>query len=383
MRPNSICTAAWLLFLVLGTVGCERTASAGKIRHPTPENIPAETDLADVVRLESQPAGELQPFAERLAKARLVLTLGQLEGAPSTVFGAVEDVDAHVPGRFAVLDSRYNEVRVFDSSGAFVESFGRPGRGPNEFLAPEALESHGADRFIVADRNAQVKVMERTAAGMRQRVTIRLQFTPEDLCVLADNIVVQGPTPGGMLHLYSTDGRHLRSLGDGYRSANPLVSSQLSDGRAACATEAGAIVAMLRYLPYVRGYGTDGTLRWTSRLADFRTIGIEEGVEPDGQPYVVVGAGTGEYDEVEVLHALDEGLVIVQTARHTPQSDQERREHAELRTYVLSARTGKGVYVGNTLPRVLDVAGKRIYTATNDPFPQVRVYELPAAGAAS
>jgi hypothetical protein len=302
---------------------------------------------------------------------------------PSTVFGAVEDVDAHVPGRFAVLDSRYNEVRVFDSNGTFVESFGRPGRGPNEFLAPEALESYGADRFIVADRNAQVKLIERRAAGMQQRLTIQLPFTPEDLCVLANAIVVQGPTPGGMLHLYSHDGRHLRSLGDGYRSRNPLVSNQLSDGRAACATEAGTIVAMLRYLPYVRGYGADGTLRWTSRLADFRTIGIEEGVEPDGQPYVVVGAGPSEYDQVEVLRAFGEGLVIVQTARHTPQSDKERREHAELRTYVLSARTGKGVYVGNTLPRVLDVAGNRIYAATNDPFPQVLVYELPAAGSAS
>lgn len=383
MRPNLSYPAAWLLFLALGTAGCERTASAGKILHPTSENIPAETDLADVVSLESLPAGELQPFAERLAKARLVLTLGQLEGSPSTVFGAVKDVDAYVPGRFAVLDSRYNEVRVFDSNGTFMESFGRPGRGPNEFLAPEALESHGTDRFIVADRNAQVKVMERTATGMQQRVTIQLEFTPEDLCVLANDIVVQGPTPGGMLHLYSTDGRHLRSLGDGYRSSNPLVSNQLSDGRAACATEAGTIVAMLRYLPYVRGYGADGTLRWTSRLADFRTIGIEEGVEPDGQPYVVVGAGAGEYDQVEVLHALEDGMVIVQTSRHTPQSDQERREHAELRTYVLSARTGKGVYVGNTLPRVLDVAGNRIYAATNDPFPHVRVYELPAAGGTS
>ncbi|MBW3570916.1 MAG: hypothetical protein KY467_07410 [Gemmatimonadetes bacterium] len=376
--------AAWLLLLVVSTAGCERTAaSAGKIRHPTAENILPDTELADVVRLEGRPGGELRSFAERLARARLVLTLGTLEGAPSSVFGAVEDVDAHAPGRFAVLDSRYNEIRVFDANGTFVESFGRPGRGPNEFLAPEALESHGPDRFIVADRNAQVKVLERTRAGMQQSVTIQLQFTPEDLCVLGNQIVVQGPMSGRMLHLYSTDGEHLRSLGEGYRSANPLVGNQLSDGRAACATEAGTIVAMLRYLPYVRGYGADGTLRWTSRLADFRTIGIEEGVEDDGRPYVLIGAGAGEYDQVEVLHALDEGLVILQTARHTAESDRERREYAELRTYVLSARTGNGVYVGNTLPRVLDVAGRRIYTGTNDPFPQVRVYELPSADAAS
>lgn len=382
MRPNAICPAASLL-VVLVIAGCERGGEAGTVRHPTPENIPAGTEVTDVSRSGSQTAGGLQPFARRLAQARLVLSLGNLDGAPSTVFGAIEDVDAYAPDRFAVLDSRYNEVRVFDAHGAFVESFGRPGRGPNEFLAPEALESHGADRFIVADRNAQVKIIERTAAGMQQRVTIRLEFTPEDLCVLADDIVVQGPRPDGILHLYSTGGQHLLSIGDGYRSSNPLVRNQLSDGRAACAGDAGTIVTMLRYLPYVRGYGADGTLLWTSRLADFLTIDIVEGVEPNGQPYVLMGAENRDYDQVEVLHAIDEGLVIVQTARHTAQSAQERRDYAELRTYVLSARTGEGVYVGNALPRVLDVAENRIYAATSEPFPQVRVYELPSAEAAS
>ncbi|MBW3631265.1 MAG: hypothetical protein KY464_18530 [Gemmatimonadetes bacterium] len=140
---------------------------------------------------------------------------------------------------------------------------------------------------------------------------------------------------------------------------------------------------MLRYLPYVRGHSADGTLRWTSRLADFRTIRIEEGVESDGQPYVLVGAGGDDYDRVEVLHAVDEGLVIIQTARHTAESGREQRDYAELRTYLISAETGKGVYVGNTLPRVLDVAGNRIYTGVNDPFPQVRVYEIAPAGASS
>ncbi|MBW3630224.1 MAG: hypothetical protein KY464_13110 [Gemmatimonadetes bacterium] len=379
----SLLRPAGLLFVALAAAGCERTAEAGEINHPTAENIPAEAGLADIIGAKSRAGGELQAFAERLAKARLVLTVGKLEGPPSTVFGAVEDVDVHMPGRFAVLDSRYNEVRVFDQNGTFIESFGRPGRGPTEFLAPEALESDGPDRFVVADRNAQVKVIERTPAGMQQRLTIPLQFTPEDLCVLGHDIVVQGPLPGGLLHLYSPDGRHQRTIGGGYQSTNALVRNQLSDGRAACSAKGQTIIAMLRYLPYVRGYGADGTLRWTSRLADFRTIKIEEGVEPDGQPYVLLGEGGGDYDQVEVLHALDDGLVIVQTARHTAQSGRERRDYAELHTYLLSAETGKGVYVGNTVPRVLDVAGNRIYTGSSEPFPQVRVYEIAPAGASS
>lgn len=380
MRLRTIPSAASLLVLVLGTAGCERAVSAGTIRHPTAENVPTDTELADVVRVERQADGELQIAAERLANARLVLTLGELEGAPSTVFGVIQDVEAHAPGRFAVLDARYHEVRIFDSAGAFVESFGREGRGPGEFVAPQALESLGVDRFVVADRNAQVKVVERTDGTMQQRLTIPLQFTPEDLCVFGENMVVQGPGPEGTLHLYSAQGQHVRSVGEAYRSTNSLVRNQLSDGRAACATDAGIIVSMLRYLPYVRGYGADGTLRWTSRLADFHTIGIEEGREPDGRPYVTLDADEGEYDQVEGLHAFADGMVIVQIARHTPQSDSERRDHAELRTYVLSARTGKGAYAGYALPRILDVSGGRIYAAIHEPFPQVRVYELPDAG---
>lgn len=357
---------------------CDQSTRAGSIQHPTRENLPADAQMAEVVRMEGSPSSTLHLAASRLSGAREVLSVGALEGDRYGVFGAVGDLYSDAQGQFTVLDSRFNEVRLYDARGRIIEAFGRPGRGPLEFVAPERLDSDRAGRFVVADRNAEIKVFERDSGEFRHRTTIHLEFTPEDFCMLDGRIFVQGvgQRRAGTIHVYSMGGEHVRSFGEPYRSENPLVRSQLSDGRIGCSEDAQTVVTMFEHLPVLYGYGPDGNLRWMSRLGDFRSISIEEGSEPDGQPYVLMGASGDAYDQVELIEAIPGGYVVVQVAHHTPESVKDRRDYAQLRTYLLSARDGSGAYVGDQLPRIHRVSAGRIFAAVDDPFPQVKIFEL-------
>lgn len=350
--------------------------------HPTAENLPDRSELAASISLRGTIRGDdaLQRFARRLARARPVGAFGAVEGAPSEVFGYVEDVAAGEDGTLFVLDSRYNNVRVHDESGGLLASFGGPGGGPAEFRSPEALKRDARGRVLVADRNNHIKIFEPKGRSWSLAGTIALRLSPEDFCLLGGELLVQGIAHEGFIHAYSPQGARLRSFGQAYVTPNWLVRNQLSDGPIACSEETGTVVTMLKYLPVIYGYSAAGKLLWTSRLEDFQPIRIVEELDAGGRPAVRFQPD-GAHDLAESLQPAPGGMVIVQTARLTPESIRERKEYHELRTYVLSARTGEGVYVGSHLPRISAVTATRVLAASNDPFPQVRVLELPGTEA--
>ncbi|MFL5383491.1 MAG: hypothetical protein ACJ8GN_13310 [Longimicrobiaceae bacterium] len=321
--------------------------------------------------------GTLARFARRLARARPVRSIGALEGTPAMVFGMVEDVATDEAGRFFVLDSRYNNVRIHDASGTPVGSFSGPGRGPGELVSPEALERDRQGRIVVADRYNVIKFFAPRGESFALAGAIAVRFVPEDFCLLGDRIYVQGIAAAGMIHAFTAAGTPIRSFGQPYRSANWLVRNQLSDGPIACSEEAGVVVTMFKYLPIVYGYSAEGRLLWASRLEDFRPIRIVEERDERGVPEV--GFDGGEpYDLAVSLQGAPQGLVVVQTARYTPESIRNGREPAVFDTYLLSAATGQGVYVGNGLPRISAVSRERVLAGVTDPFPQVRILALPA-----
>lgn len=55
-------------------------------------------------------------------------------------------------GRLAVVELSVNEVRVFDSSGTHLRSFGRRGRGPGEFGVISALHPKSIDSLFAYDQ---------------------------------------------------------------------------------------------------------------------------------------------------------------------------------------------------------------------------------------
>lgn len=387
--PTSIVPVLRVLALVatLATAaGCEPSAAEdgsmfdGTV-HPTPENIPEEADLAGVIGMtRGEPGtGELGRVARALRSLEEVAGIGAFEGDKYSMFGLVEDIEVDEEGTVLVLDSRFNDIRSYDRTGAFVRAFGGPGRGPEEFEAPEAMERDPHGWLFVADRANQIKAFEPVGGSHVHRTTIRTEFVPEDFCLLDGRIYVQGARlDGGTVHVFSTSGEHVRSFGEPYRSDNPLVRMQLSDGPIACSEEAKTVLVMYKYLSIISAYTPEGELRWRSRLADFRPMEITELIGVRGRPAVRFSGD--EYDFVEAMLAIPGGSVILQVSRRDEVSRAAEREYAALHTYLISAESGEGIYVGDHLPRIHAFRAPHLFTGERDPYPRVRIHRLAAGG---
>lgn len=66
-------------------------------------------------------------------------------------FGNISGLTVGGDGRIFVADGQAREVRVFASDGSFLFQFGRPGEGPGEFIAVDALARDPEGHVIARD----------------------------------------------------------------------------------------------------------------------------------------------------------------------------------------------------------------------------------------
>lgn len=86
------------------------------------------------------------------------LRIGAGDGDSVRQFGNVAGIALDASGHIHVLDRQAAEVRVFDTDGAFLRSFGRPGGGPGELASPSALLLGAGDTIFLPDaRNQRVQ----------------------------------------------------------------------------------------------------------------------------------------------------------------------------------------------------------------------------------
>lgn len=298
-------------------------------------------------------------------------TIGELDGDTTRIFGAIADVATDARRRLYVLDSRLNTVRVFDVAASFVRSFGRPGQGPMEFQAPEALEVTEEGTVLIADRHRRVKIFAAADTAVVLLRTSQVDVVPEGLCVAGERFFVQGwRQDGTVVHAYAVGGGHVASFGAAYRSDNPLVQQQLSDGPLACTREGSAVVFVYEYVPLVFAYTTDGSLLWAARLQDYEPMVITETTSPEGRPRVTYSAERPFHNALGIV-GVERDLVAVQIARHDRKSVAARAEYAQLHTYLFSVASRKAVYVGARLPALGTVRLPLAYAFENDPYPRV------------
>lgn len=100
-------------------------------------------------------------------------SIGELEGPDEYLFGTVGSIAVNDDRTVYILDTQAQEIRVFDSAGAYVETLGRRGEGPGELSHAEAIALLPDGRLVVRDPgNSRVQVYgpgpgETTAWGYR------------------------------------------------------------------------------------------------------------------------------------------------------------------------------------------------------------------------
>ena len=89
------------------------------------------------------------------------MRIGSMEGDGPETFGSVNTMEIDAAGRFWILDSQAQELRVFDAGGAHVRTVGRRGGGPGEFAQAVHVQT-GPDGniWVVDPQNNRVSVFD-------------------------------------------------------------------------------------------------------------------------------------------------------------------------------------------------------------------------------
>ncbi|WP_420447681.1 6-bladed beta-propeller [Candidatus Palauibacter sp.] len=87
------------------------------------------------------------------ADATLVpeVSIGEVEGPDELLFGRIASIAVDDAGRIYVLDGQALNVRVFDPTGAYIETLGGPGEGPGELGTAGSVVALADGRVAVND----------------------------------------------------------------------------------------------------------------------------------------------------------------------------------------------------------------------------------------
>ena len=87
------------------------------------------------------------------ADATLVpeVSIGEVEGPDELLFGRIASIAVDDAGRIHVLDGQALNVRVFDPTGAYIETLGGPGEGPGELGTAGSVVALADGRVAVND----------------------------------------------------------------------------------------------------------------------------------------------------------------------------------------------------------------------------------------
>ena len=83
------------------------------------------------------------------------VSIGELDGPEEYLFGWIWSIAVDDDRNVHVFDEQAQHVRVFDSTGVYVETFGGRGEGPGEFSRAEAIALLPDGRLVVRDPGNQ------------------------------------------------------------------------------------------------------------------------------------------------------------------------------------------------------------------------------------
>ena len=100
------------------------------------------------------------------------LRIGQAMSEGPDLFGSIYSFDVDAWGRIFVLDDQAQEVRIFDSEGAFVRTVGRKGEGPGEFTQAGSVDlSRNGEIWVMGLGQGRVSIFDTAGTFLRQQRT--------------------------------------------------------------------------------------------------------------------------------------------------------------------------------------------------------------------
>lgn len=369
-----------LLILGLTLPGCKPDSGPGTI-HPVEARVPHFDDPDHTIRTESPPKkGRWAQITAAWGTPTYKIGVENAQGPE--LFGRISDVEQDNRGRIFVVDYENKEVRVFSPEGAHRFTFGRAGEGPGEFQYPSQLELLDDGTLMVAGRSGRVQFFEVLADSVNRTGGFTVDFTPEDVCVLGDEVFIHGAPssrPEHSIHVYSRPGKHARSFGPVYQSDNEFIRRSITDGHITCDEPTNTVVFGFGLAPILYGYRSKGTFQWTARIRPFDPMPAEQRVSDAGTPSIRYKS-VPHTDRLSGLTDMPGPSVLVQRVQYPP--DEVDRADVPIFSYSVSARDGTGGYVGKSTiggtatGPITHVSTTNLLSAKREPFPKIDAYDL-------
>lgn len=312
----------------------------------------------------------LEAARDRLLAVREEWSYGTLDGPDYTLWGLIRDIATDAEGNVYAVDGLLNLVRVLSPAGGLIAETLRAGEGPMEIRGPAGVEFVG-DTLMVFSPFGFIY-----ASGEPQNLTEAGRSVPEnptgigDACV-GDGMVFLRIMPviePASVRAINMNGTETGVFGDVFEHDAVSVRINLSRGQIACTLEPKRVVTSFNDGSLIHAYDYSGAPQWVAHLAGFRAPEVRGVPLGDGRLAMSRPGGSPE-DRVQRLTSLPGGLILVQVNRMGPYELVEDRRLRRVRrrdSYLLSAHTGTGVYVGPGLPEVVHATERRLFAIDTD-----------------
>jgi hypothetical protein len=310
--------------------------------------------------------------------------LGGADDARGVSFGLVADVAIDSSARVWVLDRKARAAFVVDSLGRMIGRVGGHGRGPGEWLDPEAIDVGSDGQIYVLDglQGRVSRFHDGSGVPLDGRDFRSIGPRAGDFCVMADRVYVlsiwRDSTPVQEFRLDGDSLLRVRGLGSTKfnRDMGPRLQLMpiFADGRLTCVARAGLLAWTARYVAELRLLSvTDGSPQRVHRITGFAETIVS--FDPAQNTVFMSLPASGRADEGVAAAVGGPGIVLSIGTRTQRQTTRGEFDTFYTRTVALSSQDGTPAEAGREESgAVLGAATSRLAVCyTNDPYPTVWV----------
>ncbi|MFC1564481.1 NHL repeat-containing protein [candidate division KSB1 bacterium] len=251
---------------------------------------------------------------EQRISIEFVQKIGELEGEDDNyLFYQPRDLEVDNEGNIYILDSRNNRIQKFDNEGEYIETIGRKGEGPGEFLTCSCIQIDITNNILYAGDhfNGRINIFSLDGKYLREIKTTNMVriflLTPEEKLIVDElsyshSRWMQNEKKGeiGLLGIYDLKGQFIKEFG---RAIDFGRRAAIYDGNLFRyeADDKGNIYVLFHRQNRIEKYSSDGNLIFT---ADRKLNYEPEITEED------IVTGGGDRIKITVFTNISGGLAL-------------------------------------------------------------------------
>ncbi len=362
-------------------LSCSDDASNNPRKHPTSDNIINRDSIDYIIHNEFKEVRGIDIDKKTV--------IGVSEGDFNYMFGRIIDLEIDNENRLYVLEGEFNEVRVYDNNGKYINKISKSGNGPGELTRGFDLSINNEYLFIT-DNNFEVEVFKKNKSSsyFEYLKNMKLDYIPYHIASCEDFVFISGLASytnredmnlSKNIHVYDIEtGKYLSSFEDSYKSNSILASVQLTKNKIVCNESSETVIVVNYYLPYIKGYTYDGKLKWIVKLNDYNSKDLKEQTDEYGRlSFTIKNKTNGLSDNLGSVISFKDNLVIIQIIRLDRKNDE--LINSTILSYMINSSNGKGGLISNSIPLLKainpagDILGGIIYEGF---IPLISVYNI-------